>query len=247
MTALSRVLAEPGSIAARKELAAEAGGKLGEIIEKQLTLREQRHAKSMSKSLRAEVKALIAAHGAAIAGDLEKLVTAYEFHRGMPAEVRVTAEQWRANAAAIVANAPVQHVEVIAPLGDVAALFAVPEWTRISTLMIGGHEGAFGDAGAIALAQSPHVANMKSLDLNSNAIGRPGVEALAASPYLERAIRINFAGNPADPTPFGNEIDRDFGRPPLAAELERMFGRRPWLDELDRDPPTWYDELGVTP
>jgi len=40
----------------------------GEIIEKQLTLREPRHAKSMSKTLRAEVKELVAAHGAAIEG-----------------------------------------------------------------------------------------------------------------------------------------------------------------------------------
>ena len=42
-----------------------------------------------------------------------------------------------------------------------------------------------GDAGAQALAASPHLAGLTTLDLYGNRIGEAGARALAASPYLK--------------------------------------------------------------
>jgi Ran GTPase-activating protein (RanGAP) involved in mRNA processing and transport len=46
-----------------------------------------------------------------------------------------------------------------------------------------------GDAGARALAASPHMAHITTLNLSGNKIGPEGAAALAASPTLNETIR----------------------------------------------------------
>jgi len=246
VSAFSRVLAEPGSIEARRVYAVEVGGPAGELALAQLRVREQRIAKAWSTADEKTMKALLAEHGKTIAKELAPLVTSYEFHRGLPAEITLSGAQWTANASKIVAIAPIQHLHLKAPLGDLNALFAVPELAQISSLLCTFLGDAFGDRGAIALANSTHTKNLKLIDLRDSAITRAGVEAIAASPHLANVVRISLTGNPADPTPYGSELDHDFGRPPLAKELEAKFGKRAWLDVPAHDLPH-YDDLAVTP
>ncbi|MCE9579510.1 MAG: hypothetical protein K8W52_40690 [Deltaproteobacteria bacterium] len=245
VTPFERVLAEPGSIAARRALAA-AGDPHEELIEKQLELRDLQRAGSGSAKLQREIAAIIARDGKTLAGPIAGLVSTYTFYRGMIAEVTLSGEQWVAGAATLLATAPIQHVQLVAPLGDLGAFLARPELLRLRTLLMPGFGASFGDAGAIQFAAAPTVANLRRIDLARDAIGRPGVEALAASPYLERAARINFAGNPANPTPHADDLNQYYARPNLADELEQQFGRRPWLDVPDAEPIHW-DEQGVTP
>jgi hypothetical protein len=52
-----------------------------------------------------------------------------------------------------------------------------------------------GDAGAVALAECPHLASLGWLDLASNQVGDRGGLALARSPHLERIVRLDLRDN----------------------------------------------------
>lgn len=256
MDPLQRVLAEPGSIAARKALAAAwrtQGDPRAELIDKQLALRELEHAKDFSsprsRALDAEVTQIIAQHGRAYAGRVADLALAYQFRRGLVAHVTVSGEAFPRVAAELFTLAPIQHLNLVAPLGDLARVFATPQFARLVTLECVRHEGAFGDAGANALARARHASGLRWIDLMRDAIGEPGAEALAASPYLEHARFINFEHNPADPTPFAAEYEGVWstGRPPLAQQLERTYGQRPWLAVPPGEWPPRRDDVAVTP
>lgn len=69
--------------------------------------------------------------------------------------------------------------------------------TRLHTLRL--FANAIGDAGAAALAGSRLLARLlaksPALDLRENLIGRPGADALAASPQLAQLVRLDLSGN----------------------------------------------------
>ncbi|MCE9573153.1 MAG: hypothetical protein K8W52_08345 [Deltaproteobacteria bacterium] len=244
MTPFERVLAEPGSIAARAALAA-AGDPRKPLIETQLAALAARRAGHVDTrvALDAQAQGLITAGGAAWAGTIARLVPEYEFHRGLVARVILPADEWRAKAAQLVKLAPIQHVKLKRVGGSIAETVAMPEMRQLTSLMIPDQD--IGDAGAIAIATSPNVANLRYLDLGGNDIGEAGVEALAASPYLAHCVFVHFTGNPADPTPIAAPLDNYFGRPPLAAKLEQMFGHRPWLDVPSAELPPDFDDVGA--
>ena len=52
-----------------------------------------------------------------------------------------------------------------------------------------------GDAGAVALALSPHLTNLRELDLEYNGIGAAGAVALAQSPHLTNLRVLNLKKN----------------------------------------------------
>jgi uncharacterized protein (TIGR02996 family) len=56
-----------------------------------------------------------------------------------------------------------------------------------------------GDAGARALAESPHLANLADLDLFENEITDAGSQALLNSPHLAGLRRLNLSGNAVAP------------------------------------------------
>jgi hypothetical protein len=56
-----------------------------------------------------------------------------------------------------------------------------------------------GPAGAVALADCPHLASLGWLDLSNNQVGDRGGLALARSPHLERLVRLDLAENPLSP------------------------------------------------
>jgi uncharacterized protein (TIGR02996 family) len=58
-----------------------------------------------------------------------------------------------------------------------------------------GWSGGIGDAGAIALAASPHLAAVSTLSLWCNQIGAAGAEALAATPHLANLRWLELSGN----------------------------------------------------
>lgn len=252
MTPYERVLAEPGSIAARQALAA-ASDPRKELIEKQLARRALErandYASGASRRLETEIAAIVASHGRALAGPVADLVVGYRFRRGVVAQVKLSGESWVRVAAQVMALAPIQHLDLCEPLGDLAAVFAVPELARVVTLEVALLDDKFGDAGAIALARSPRVTNLRWIDLSSDAIGEAGVEAIAASPYLQHARFIAFNDNPCDPTPVVYDYDmvKTPSRPPVATRLEQTFGPRPWLalPAEDRWPPD-RDEVAIT-
>ena len=73
--------------------------------------------------------------------------------------------------------------------------------------------------------------NLLWISLNGNGISERGVDALAASPFLEQVRFLGLRDNPADPTPAVNDYEGIYyvQVPDLAAELVGRFGERPWL------------------
>jgi uncharacterized protein (TIGR02996 family) len=81
-------------------------------------------------------------------------------------------------------------------LGDAGAeaLAKSPHLTNLRKLVL--YCNGIGEAGAVALAQSPHLTNLRVLNLEFNGIGDAGAEALAKSPHLTnlRVLNLEFNG-----------------------------------------------------
>jgi Leucine-rich repeat (LRR) protein len=95
----------------------------------------------------------------------------------------------------------------------VAEGLAGPGAANLRVLDVRGNR--LGDAGARALAASPHLRNLLHLDLATNRIGDDGAEALADSPHLGGLICLDLHGNDLSPE--------------VAALLRRRFGDRVFL------------------
>lgn len=254
--AWARVLAEPGSMAARRALLAAWATRTDAaktILEGQLALDAHRRGGRLgspeAQALYRSLNLAIHRDGHIAAGFVLPITKRFWFHRGLVAEVELSGERFVERAAALVEAAPVQHLVLTAPLGDLDRLFAVPELERFTSLTIHGLGEAFGDAGARALARSPRVARLRWIALTDCAIGLAGVEALAASRHLAGAAFVGLGGNPSDPTPQAQVYEgvAYTSRPPLAQALERRFGPRPWLAEPAdaEDWPPGRDRLAV--
>ncbi len=257
MNAFDRVMAQPASLAARYALLAEwkaSNHPQAALLEKQLEYRQITGTDRRSKQavrLSSEINQLIKEHGRTWAGRVADLVHTYKFHRGLVAEVHVSGERFLEVMPEVLALQPVQHVSIIAPWGSFEAIANSPLLAKLSSLRIDLAGAAVGDAGAIAIARSPHVANLVDLSLAKDDIGKVGAEAIAASPYLADAKYICLEDNPYDPTP--RVIDEGDGiytpfRPPSADDIEATYGARPWLAAPTGYLPTWpplHDELAL--
>ncbi len=256
--AFAEVLAAPGSVAARRTLLAEwqaAGDPRAALLEDQLAFRAHRQRGTLgspeAQALYSRVNLAVARASKPLPGALAGLVTSVEYMRGLVAGVELPGARLPIVAPAMFALASVQHVTLTAPLGDLAVLFATPALGRLVSINLHGLGEAFGDRGAIALAQCPHLTALRWLALTDDDIGEGGMVALAASPYLAQLRYLDLSGNRVDPTPFASDCEgvSRVGRPPLAAQLERAYGRRPWLSEPE-DAASWppdRDELAITP
>jgi uncharacterized protein (TIGR02996 family) len=77
-------------------------------------------------------------------------------------------------------------------------------------LILWGSRRRIGNAGAVALAASPHLRNLRQLDLHHNPIGDEGARALLASPHLAGLTSLVLATENLSPT-VGAELKRRFG------------------------------------
>lgn len=256
MDAFRRVLAEPGSSAAREALLAEwkrTGDKRAALLEQQLAYEEARRAGTHTEAQQRALNLLLATQGKSLAGELAGLVKKFVFRRGLVNDITIGARDFVAHARKLFALAPIQHVTLEAPLpAELDALFSVPELAKVGSLEMIGLGGAFGDAGALALARCTNLAQLRWLSLARDGIGQAGVEALAEAPALAGLAYLGLEGNPVDPTPYVQEVSEGLvrgGRPPLAEQLERRFGARPWLaiPNNAEDWPPERDRLVTTP
>jgi hypothetical protein len=257
MSAYERVLAAPSSLAAREALAAEWKAKKdprAELIDKQLRLRQHRLDNTLwsdeANALTREINVLIKKHGAQWAGDAARIAKDVAFHRGCVAEVTIIGAAFVSSMPKLLAVAPIQHVNLIAPLA-LETVMESAHLAKLSSLRICEQRAGFGDAQASTLARSPFLANLKWLSLTDNAIGVAGAESLAASPHLARCTFVDLGGNPTNPTPSVSEYEgiENRGRPAIAQDLERKFGKRAWL-QVPAEGTPWpphRDDLATTP
>src|SRR5262245_5363049 len=161
--------------------------------------------------LEPRVTALLHANGDAWRRQLPQVegVVWGEFGRGFVEEMAVEAGRFGHfldNADTLFAAAPVRSL-TLAGLSDddVARLVGLPQLAALTTLELTPPDPranlqlfypvSVGDAGAVALASCPHLANLRVLRLPFNHLGDEGARALLASPHLGRLRGLHLYGN----------------------------------------------------
>lgn len=209
------------------------GDPRGSLIKQQLRaaqlLRQQDIGTEYVTLLRRSAR-LLHDHEVAWAAPLKGLVEGWEFQRGFPEIVKLSARQLLGRAEALYEAAPVVHLRLRGAAGAMGELAASPALGRLVALDLSGNDLRDGDAAA--LAASGHLRGLRLLDLRGNQIGPAGLEALCQSDRLSGLRCLLFSGNAApDPcdraAPGGAPLT--FARSEAGAELERRFGPRPWL------------------
>ncbi len=157
-----------------------------------------------------------------------------QFMRGFVEYITIDAEQFDKRANDLFSRAPILHVS----LTDVVRrpeLFANVSIARLVTIDISGQQ--VDDETIETLARSPHVRNVRLLDISANRITQTGLDAICASPNLKQLLYVNCVGNKfADPTDIaGTEGEEIIQTDPsdAGAALEKRFGRIGWLHAPD--------------
>ena len=245
MSAFERVLAEPASLSARRALLAEwdrAADPRAALLKAQLEVWKHLDAPPTQESweLSGDAAELIYRHGNAWAGRIAELVDAYRFHRGLVAEITISLDRFVELADELYKLAPIQHLNLRGPATRFRELVASPRFAQLVSVVFAG-QPSFGDNEAFALAQSRYASRLRWISLTRNAIGRPGVEALAASPHLANVMYLALEGNPFNPSPSvwsdGGVVSIETS--PHAAELQRAYGHKVWLEPSYQQAEWW--------
>lgn len=158
-----------------------------------------------------------------------ELVERCAFHRGLIAEVKLSLDRFVELAEVLCTMAPIQHLSLHGPCDRWAEFLALPQLRQMVSLEFTYPD--LDDEMVCELANVPSLTSLRALYLEKCKVGRRGVEALAASPYLERVVNIGLDRTQYDPLP---TFWDDFGivnyEPnPRGDELAMQYGRRPWL------------------
>ena len=143
---------------------------------------------------------------------------------GLIASVAMSGADFASKAPTLFARAPVIALFVDPPF-DTAALFQTPALQQIIDLAFAKGEGV-NDELAIAIARSSHARNVRELYLRHGSITSRGLDALAKSPYLENLISVDLTGNPCASRVTQIEGDLTIpsaGEPYLASARDRAF------------------------
>jgi uncharacterized protein (TIGR02996 family) len=214
-----------------------------DLIRMQLEISRMRRDEANPAILDGRVRTLLKKHKDAWAKDLAGVrgVKWIGFERGFPEHVHMSARDFVDHGAGLFARARIRHLDLLEVKPHAAELFRSPLLGRIHTLWL--WRADVGDDEVLALAASPHLGNLRWLDLSGNRISEAGLEALAASTNLPALQVLFFADNLVpDPTPQVGESDWNGAASwryvtPTAQGLEARFDRKPWLSSLRLDPP----------
>lgn len=192
--ALQKVLANPHSVTARRELARHwraINTTRALLIEKQLDEHDRMDGWWERGD---EIRELLEQHGREWAGRVAELAERYRFELGLVAEITIKADVFLAHAAELVAAAPIVHLNLEGPV-DMERLVATPALAQMSTLTVAGGPW-LDDAAAEALAGAATARRLRVIDLSGGNITDRGMVALAGSPNLRDIVYIELTGNP---------------------------------------------------
>jgi uncharacterized protein (TIGR02996 family) len=142
----------------------------------ELQTREKELFQQHSQGWREEVPAWAARHGT--------------FRRGFLAEVRCTAKAFLKGAAGLFRRAPVHELVLGFGMGEMPSVADSPWLARLTRLRM-----SLDDPAAGILGRSPHLGNLRILDLSMGRIADDGAKALATSPHLTRLTELYLHGN----------------------------------------------------
>jgi hypothetical protein len=193
MSAFNKVIAQPSSLQARRELAAE-WTKVAHPQARLLSLAMAEHdglPRLEAKAADREMDHLIDAHGREWAGEFLALFERYEYRLGLIAEIGIRGDVLVEHGARIFAHFPIQHLGLREPM-CLEQVFAMPQLQQISTLFLTGDSG---DPEAALMAACPYLTNLRIGALGDR-ITAVGMQALAMAPSLTNVIALDVTNNP---------------------------------------------------
>jgi uncharacterized protein (TIGR02996 family) len=138
------------------------------------------------------------------------------FRRGFIDKVRASASKFLDHGQALLDAELVTALELAkASAKSIQALAASPMLADIQALTV---RGQIGDAGALALAESPHLGSLVRLNLKDTGIGDAGAKALAWSSGLGSLRSLSLSGNE-----IGDDGVEALAGSPVLAGLDRLF------------------------
>lgn len=191
-----------------------------EFIRVQCALAGDALAPRQRAELKRREQQLLDEHGKEWMRPLRRLIFRCHFQRGFIEDVALMADRFSTHAGRIFRRAPIQRLHLLVPRMplalppdsrlNAAALADSPHLRRLRTLDLQHNRLDSGDVRALLVSE--HLTNLTELDLSHNRIGDSGVRSLANSPLLTRLKSLNLCGND-----FGAN-----GLRALAGALEKM-------------------------
>ncbi len=144
------------------------------------------------KHLNTRAEKLFDAHTEEWAGPLAQpgVVEDYHTRRGFINLIELSAAQFARHAGTIFAHAPIADEVFLTARAQWGACFARSEWSRVRSL--GVNDEVMTPAALPRLVTSPHLTNLRELDLGFNPIGTAGGQRLRAWPHLGKLERLQL-------------------------------------------------------
>jgi hypothetical protein len=166
------------------------------------------------------------------AAPIQPMVKGWLFRRGFIERVTIAGPGFVRHAEALFAREPILDLVIEGAEGSIREVVG-SRWMRgVRPISLVGQ--GLDDDDARAIADSPHLADLRWLDLSVNRIGEPGFEALAASERLPELRWLGLSGNAApSPTPEPIEEGERVHGENITALGERFRQRYPgrrWLE-----------------
>lgn len=207
------------------------------FIELQLEIRSLRRAGQVApRALSGEENRLLMAHRLDWIAAMAPMVDMCGLRGGFIEYVSLYPQQWLDHASEIFALEPIIEVRIRGFADQRDAILARPELARLHALNLAA-VGLTDDDG-IAVATCPRLAGLKWLQLDTNQLGMPALEAIAE--HLTELRYLGFRGNRVDPHPTvasEGHIVHYIEPSPVTVELRERFGPRPWMASAYEVPP----------
>lgn len=242
-TLLKAVIDDPDDMTPRLALADLWGGDRGAFIRAQI---EQSNAMRTGRRFsESAIRAYQLSQGNTKrwAGPIADRVHEVRFVRGFVEWIVVDAAAFVRDWKELLAMAPIRHVDLAHAKPVIAELVDCPGLERIAGLSFNlistPHYDPLGDDGAIALAASRRLHNLRFLDLAHSKLSEAGMAAVAASSNLPRLEIGDLSGNAIDALVEEVSSDPDgtilqVWPGPGLVDFERRHGRREWLHPTER-------------
>jgi len=205
------ILARPDDVDLRLRYAAAVQGgdpEHAELIRLQVDDERDRLAHRLPDPARSDrIDILLDALAPRLTAPVVRFVTAAEVYRGFVELVKLPATDFLDAGEEIARRAPLRHLRLSDAAGHAEAVANSPVLRRLISLDLSGNP--IGDRGVAALARSPYLARLRWLGLVRCDAGAAGAKALAASTGLPGLQYLAFAGNEVDLTPYAAGIDWD--------------------------------------